>query len=82
MDGPCYFCSRSGKLRIRADENPYSKDVHVCDQCWKLLQNPATALPLIRGDLSVSLRGTMPEARLKATIDKYMEKLASLKRPG
>lgn len=83
MNGPCYFCTRPGKLCVKADQkDPGGENSYVCDQCWRLLQNPATALPLIRGDLAISLRGTMPENRLKAILDKYMEKLATFKRPG
>jgi hypothetical protein len=82
MTGPCNYCGRAGPVRIKEGEDGAAEDLHVCDQCWKLLQSPATALPLIRGDLSISLRGTMSEERLKRTIDSFMERLSSMKPRG
>ncbi len=80
MSGACAFCTRSGE--VRAGEGGAPEDVRVCGGCWKLLQDPATALPLLRGDLSVSLRGRVPEAVLKRSIDRFMETVSKFKRPG
>lgn len=71
----CMYCGKPGTRRIE------EADSSVCGKCWKLLQNPATALPLIRGHLTLTLRGTVPEDKLKLHIDKFMEQLATWKRP-
>ena len=62
---------------LQIDEN-----INICNNCWKLLQNPITALPLIRGDLSISLRGKMKDEDLQIAINKYMDILKDFKRPG
>ena len=78
--GPCNFCNRAGPIRVSVDEEEsINEDIYVCNQCWKLLQNPATALPLIRGDLSISLRGKMPKAYLQKSIDAFIEKISEMK---
>lgn len=72
----CMYC---GKPTSRVIEGA---DCSVCEKCWKLLQNPVTALPLIRGHLTLTLRGTIPEDKLKLQIDKFMEQIATWKRPA
>jgi len=81
-DGPCHFCSRPGPLRAETGKDQVEEDVHVCEGCWDLLKDPATALPLIRGDLSISLRGTAPEAQLGRALNNFMERLSKFRRPG
>lgn len=70
----CNYCSRAGIERI--------PDVHVCSGCWKILQNPKTALPFLRGHLTLELRGKIPENTLKEQINIFMGHASKLKRPG
>jgi len=65
----CLYCSRPAKQK--------GTDVAVCQACMVLLKNPATALPLIRGHLTMTLRGKLPEADLKIKIDSFMEMISS-----
>jgi len=75
----CIFCRGKGVPRIMAEETDLKEELSVCNYCWKLLQNPKTALPLIRGHLSLTMRGKMPAEYLKFQIDKFMEKIADWK---
>ena len=71
----CQFCNRSAGVRK-------DLEIGVCDQCWALLQKPVTALPLIRGHLTLSLRGKMPEAELKKRVNAFMEMISTWQWPG
>jgi hypothetical protein len=71
----CQFCNRLAQPRDGLETG-------VCDECWQLLQKPTTALPLIRGHLTLTLRGKMPEAELKKKIDDFMGMISGWKRPG
>jgi hypothetical protein len=64
-----------GKLRVEKDDENSPFDLFICDGCWRLLKNPATAIPLIRGDLSISLR----DNKMKSHIDNFISKLMELK---
>ena len=68
----CQYCSRPADIQVE-------KNTFVCSVCWKLLQNPATALPLIRGHLTMTLRGKMPDAELKRKIDMFMAMIGNWK---
>lgn len=72
LEGECEFCSKPGKLRTSDEEGP-QVEAYTCNDCWELLKNPLTALPLIRGNLVASLRGQMPKAQLDETVNKFME---------
>lgn len=74
----CAYCSMEGVFRVPKGEN-VDADVYVCDKCWKLLKNPRTALPLLRGHLAMTLRGKIPEDVLNQTLNKYMEEIAKWK---
>jgi hypothetical protein len=71
----CQFCSKPA-------EAMEGTEAAVCSSCWDLLKEPSTALPLIRGHLTLTLRGTMPEEELKRRIDAFMQMIAGWKRPG
>ncbi len=73
-EGPCEYCGKN------APEFMKELEVFLCGACKKLLANPATALPLIRGHLTLKLRGTIREETLKKWIDDYMNLLSSLKK--
>ena len=68
----CMYCGNLGTARVPGDEQSC-----VCDKCWKLLQNPVTALPLIRGHLTITLRGKIPPDKLDEMIQKFMGSIAS-----
>ncbi len=72
----CEYCARPTEPRNEIE------GASVCEICWQLLQNPTTALPLIRGHLTLTLRGKMPEDELKKKIDAFMSMLSTWKRPG
>ena len=74
----CEYCDRDGILRVEKNIN-VNRDVYVCDYCWELLRNPKTALPLIRGHLTLSLRRTIPKERLDRMLNQYMEMLSHWK---
>lgn len=71
----CEYCNRQGKDRL-------GNGTAVCDPCWSLLQNPQTALPLLRGHMTLTLRGKIPEAELKKKVDKFMAEVSKWRRPG
>lgn len=76
----CYYCTQDGILRVKKEEaEKLTSDIYVCDNCWRLLQNPATALPLIRGHLSLTEGRKMPEKQFKKMMDNYMDKLSKFK---
>ncbi len=72
----CEYCTMPGKPR---------DGVEVCDHCWNLLQNPVTALPLIRGHITMELRQKNPqmaEPELRQMIEKFMGTLAQFRKPS
>jgi len=69
----CNYCKKPGRERI--------PDIYVCNGCWKILQDPKTALPFLRGHLTLELRGSIPEHTLKKQINIFMEHAVKLKRP-
>ncbi len=70
----CDFCDHPGDDR--------GDGVCVCPSCWKLLQDPKTALPLIRGTVTMKMRGTMPKDRLDRVVDEFMGMVSAWRRPG
>lgn len=69
--GPCEYCGRDSKAIYDESQN---MSVHVCNACLNLLKNPETALPLIRGHLSIEGRSAGPG--FKRQLDKFMEMIA------
>ena len=76
MTGTCMYCSRDGKNRLDDGEEPS----FVCSSCWAILKNPTTALPFIRGHLTLQLRGTVSEEELTKRMNLFMGKIAGWKR--
>jgi hypothetical protein len=70
----CDFCNNPGQNR--------GDEVCVCASCWALLQDPKTALPLIRGTVTMKLRGTLPKAELDRMVNEFMGRISEWKRPG
>ncbi len=71
----CEYCGRPGKRRA-GPEDGLAEDAYACDQCWKLLQSPATALPLLRGHLSLEMRGIAPGDRSEKAVSAFIEGVA------
>jgi hypothetical protein len=76
----CTYCDKLGELRVSADENVLKKDIFVCDLHWKILNDPKTALPFIRGMVTLKNRGKEDPDVLKKKIDKFMNDISSWKR--
>ena len=79
LNGPCEYCFRESPRRVKAGEDGSDRDMFVCPMHWKLLQDPRTAVPLIRGTLASRLRGKAPASYLTRLIDSYVSKLKKLK---
>jgi hypothetical protein len=80
MNNQCQYCIKTGKLRVSKDESPLlEEDVYVCDYCWALLKNPATAMPLIRGHLSLTQGREMPEKQFSKILEQFMETISKFK---
>jgi len=75
LSGKCSYCNKLGQKRIDDSESSC-----ICDGCWKILKNPITALPFLRGHLTLELRGTMPERQLQDRINKFMEIVSKWKK--
>ena len=75
--GKCNYCDRAGQERV-SGEDP----VHVCDGCWRILQDPKTALPFLRGHITLELRGKIPESLLQKQLNVFMEHASKMKKPG
>jgi hypothetical protein len=70
---------KPGSLKVPANQSIGNTDIYVCDSCWKLLQNPVTALQLIRGQITLALRGTMPEPLLDQMLQNFMAEISKWK---
>lgn len=69
--GPCEYCSRSASIIDGAN----GVSVYVCEGCLKLLKRPETALPLIRGHLSIEGRDKGPG--YKKELNEFMEMISN-----
>lgn len=78
MSESCEYCGAPGVLRVEKQEG-LDEDVYVCDDCWRLLKDPKTALPLMRGHLTMKLKGKMPPSALSRTVNKYMDLISAWK---
>ena len=81
MKDKCIYCNRSGVLRVEKEraQFPIPRDIYVCDMHWNLLKDPKTAIPLIRGHLSLELRGTDNKDYLEKKVDKFVDFISEWK---
>lgn len=79
MTNKCTYCKRAGSLRVSANESPLNQDIYVCDMHWNVLKDPKSALPFLRGSLSMNMRGSEDPTELQARIDKFMNIVKSWK---
>lgn len=77
--GPCEYCSRSGD-RISGPEDGLNSDLFVCAQCMALLRDPKVGLQLVRGNLTLALRGTGQDRDVKKRINQFMDMLSLWRR--
>lgn len=76
--GSCMYCGREGEERLKGAGEPS----YVCTACWAILRDPRTALPFLRGHLTLQLRGTVPEGELEERLNAFMKGISGWKRPG
>lgn len=74
----CEYCNGPGELRAGKSDG-LDREVYVCDSCWDLLKDPKTALPLLRGHITMHLKGKMPSDLLAKRVNKYMEMISAWK---
>ncbi len=74
--GDCEYCTDKAPLFVQPPEAPTK--VYLCARCLKLIRNPSTGLALIRGNLTMKLRGRVAPNKLKPLVDKYIEELTQL----
>lgn len=67
----CNFCQLPTQRQVGTTEIP----VYLCEKCESLLKNPESAMRLLRGHLSMKLRGTATEEQLEQLIEKGIEAL-------
>jgi len=72
MNNECEYCNKPGELRVSKGEGGIDRDVYVCNSCWKLLKDPRTALPLLRGHLTLSQRGIANPEQNEKSLNKFM----------
>lgn len=69
--GKCEFCGRRGKKRA-GPEDGLSENAYACEGCWKLLQNPVTAIPLLRGHNSMELKGVVEPKEAESMVNSFI----------
>ncbi len=74
--GPCEYCDLRGPRRSGVEDG-LKEDLHVCEYCWKLLQSPSTALPLLRGHLALEMRGIVRPQRASALTESFIRGVAA-----
>ena len=79
MEGPakgkCEYCGRPGERRA-GPEDGLPSDAYACSHCWKLLQNPVTAVALLRGHLSLEMRGIVEPKTADGMVSSFLRKVA------
>lgn len=76
--GLCEYCTRNGPERVPVSHE-VSKPIYVCETCWKMLKEQKTALPLIRGNLSLRLRGKISKEAFKEMADRFFQEISTWK---
>lgn len=78
-DDACMFCMKGHALVRATAKETGSEDARACDSCWKLMKDPRTALPLMRGHLTMTLRGH-GEPDLEKKIQSFMDVVKDFRR--
>ncbi len=74
-EGKCEYCSRPGPRRA-GPEDGAPEDLFVCAPCWKLLQSPATAVPLLRGHVSLEMRGVVRPGAAEKLVSSFLSAIS------
>lgn len=74
----CDYCTEETERSVETDSGP----VPVCQKCAALLSSPRTGPRLIRGHLTIRLRGTVKPERLEEFLGKAMPVLESMRKPA
>jgi hypothetical protein len=74
----CEYCTAETDLAIETDSGP----VPVCGKCAALLSSPRTGPRLIRGHLTMRLRGTMRPEALEGMLARAMPVLETARKPA
>jgi hypothetical protein len=74
----CEYCTEETDRTVDTD----SGSVPVCGKCASLLSSPRTGPRLIRGHLTMRLRGTVRPERLEELLTKGMPVLESMRKPA
>ena len=75
MNANCDYCLMQTDHQVGTSEIP----VYLCEKCELLLKDPEFAMRLIRGHLSMKLRGTNSEEELEKLINNGIEALQNFK---
>lgn len=73
--GPCEYCRKPGPRRS-GPEDGLKEDLHVCRHCWRLLQDPVTAVQLLRGHLSLEMRGVVRPRAAGEMVSSFIERVS------
>lgn len=77
-EGRCEYCSGSGPERVSTGEG-VEKPVYVCATCWKMMKDPRKAIPLMRGNTALNLRGKMSEEDFKKMAEAFFLEVSKWK---
>jgi hypothetical protein len=73
--GPCEYCGRPGPKRA-GPEDGLRENAYACAACWGLLKSPATGLALLRGHLSLEMRGAVKRRTAEGLLASFMDKVS------
>lgn len=72
----CDYCTEKTDRAVETDSGP----VAVCAKCTALLSSPRTGPRLIRGHMTIRLRGSLRPERLEELLTKAMPVLESMRK--
>lgn len=75
--GTCEYCMNKTAPYLTPEKDGI--EAFVCSKCVKLLKDPVTALPLIRGNLTMKLRGEIPADKLSEMVNRLMVELSKFR---
>ncbi len=75
--GPCEYCKRPG-VRRAGPEDGLQGEAFACKPCWELLKNPLTAVPLLRGHVSLEMRGVVEEREAEKLVQAFVGTVSGL----